>query len=712
MFEIILHRTNYFQTNKKMENELKEALQLLEIAEQSNTQNKTSIYELVHDILNTIMISYMKSLNKQNSYIIMALQKDIVMKLEDRSKINAVVEQNPKKRKKEGNDIEIDGVSDIRSFFIEKSSATTRKLNLQELGLAIDWLNRNKCNKKVKVSLYNSSYEADLIQYRKENDTSDEEAKSRVLDIDRDDIYIILLLRKNSITGYLVFYVNKIKDTGLVLISLEEINTKSILTVDIDVMMLPFMAYIMSYTVENSIIIYSNDTIRYVQSRDIGRNEKFNMKVYTKKWNWIYFTQDNLLKYLDVKVEVEEKNGFSFTFKTTDDDESSDDEFSDDEKTNQHGNRVTVTIASDDESSDDELGDEKKNESSDKVIVTIPLDDKKQDEFINKDGFTFTSQKNVNSLLELNYTGKKDVEIFLKGLTYTPYQFFTKRSNSEAIKTFNRKQDNLIDCNRSTQRFGRKYQLVKKKIQPIIDIINTRLNRCLSFEGTKKRSKYSFDLVLYDSSFKENFLKTLNENVVFGCFDNDLSSSADKGESVIVMATPDNDKSNVVSYLIFSFKELQELKIKTIHIDFSCTDAYFRRKGLSVLLRLIPIWFAIEFNKKTQNLYDTFQFITSQTVVQGSESLLINKFGFTKPTINMIKNMKLTDDEKDIIFNSAYILGNIDQPFREGSEITIRDLIYTRLRSMDASNTFLYFEDKKSMDKINQVINKINECKL
>lgn len=97
--------------------------------------------------------------------------------------------------------------------------------------------------------------------------------------------------------------------------------------------------------------------------------------------------------------------------------------------------------------------------------------------------------------------------------------------------------------------------------------------------------------------------------------------TADMDLEYVVMAI-DKDNGRIASYIAFNTVEGEHNGqfVKAMIFDFSCTDRQYGRRGLSVLLRLLIITFAIR---------QGFTSVISSTN-EASGPLLVNKFGFEK----------------------------------------------------------------------------------
>jgi hypothetical protein len=79
------------------------------------------------------------------------------------------------------------------------------------------------------------------------------------------------------------------------------------------------------------------------------------------------------------------------------------------------------------------------------------------------------------------------------------------------------------------------------------------------------------------------------------------------------------EKEKLASYLAFSIEESENYGDNFIMLKMSCTNIDFRRRGLSTVLRLVPLYFAAE---------QGIQFVASDANKE-SGALLRKKFGFT-----------------------------------------------------------------------------------
>lgn len=601
--------------------------------------NFLKTHEKTLSIKNMNMLKNIKSkstINHSNQEIISHLNKTISSSKSIKNELDdETLPMKKRKRKDNGGgddvdmDVNMDSIKTITSFFTFKSKKVPRDKILKELNAAIEWMNKKKCDKKVAISMYNDSYAEDLLEYRIKLDKKKQPNRSRALNLFQKNIYIILLLRKSVISGFLVFYVRTIEQNGLQLITLEEIEIGSNPTYYADLLMVPFIGLCQSYLKDKCIITYHSPG-RYVQSRDSKLKNTFNMQQYTKnEWGWLKFNVTQLSKQYNMK--------------------------------------------------------KLKLES-----ITPPKEDRK-----------WSGATDIRSQLQN----------FLKDFNYRPYQFYTKDMNDKLKE----KQKELFLCaKRGGMEKSPKFKINAEEIAPIIKIINQMLDNCL-FKKDVNQNKYLYDIKLYDKSYKDQFVKLEKENKIFGCFTTDFDDEIEDGNALIAIATPNNDDNKIVSYLIFSFKKMELFNLKLIKIDFSCTDVYFRRSGLSTLLRLIPIWFARLYNLTTPNSVDRYTFIASETVVLASRKLLIDKFGFVVPKdVNFVDTMDILKLSYDDLGKLISLIqnGTMESPIPIPYRIKkLGPFLYDLMYTFYSVNTFLFMRDGNGLDKFNKVVNDLKLCK-
>lgn len=162
---------------------------------------------------------------------------------------------------------------------------------------------------------------------------------------------------------------------------------------------------------------------------------------------------------------------------------------------------------------------------------------------------------------------------------------------------------------------------LKKELLCIHDIIRKvqdKLDTCFEDNPYSIRCVYTDDYEKIKDIFsvKENNCHTLDS----------LCSKEAKSCFSVVMFMKDTQE--IASYLLFTQNQVSDGSKKFlpegdypdyIHIEYSCTPIKYRRRGLSILLRYVPILFAMKENMSISS--DTNRFSTR---------LLIDKFGFTK----------------------------------------------------------------------------------
>jgi hypothetical protein len=169
----------------------------------------------------------------------------------------------------------------------------------------------------------------------------------------------------------------------------------------------------------------------------------------------------------------------------------------------------------------------------------------------------------------------------------------------------------------------------EEKEPPEMKFKNTDL-----LDNTKLFKKDEFNVI---SRINRILEKSSNNLYMIECYqsgDNELQQLANKNSDcysieenwqsnfvVLTRDITDNDKIvSFVSFGIYSHAVLpNEETGDVVRMEHSCTDKKHRNRGLSVVLRLVPVLFA---------QLSGIRFITSHAVAEGSQSLLKNKYGF------------------------------------------------------------------------------------
>lgn len=130
-----------------------------------------------------------------------------------------------------------------------------------------------------------------------------------------------------------------------------------------------------------------------------------------------------------------------------------------------------------------------------------------------------------------------------------------------------------------------------------------------------------------------------------------------------------NNEGTVISYLSFSIWLNSEGKYDFLLLNDSCTKIDERRRGISMLLRYIPIAYAYQYN---------FTYVGSDTKNVLSRNLLVSKFGFTDLMDPLdLDFIKFIGREYEGVFANT-ILRISDITEIENSE-HVSQLIYNRL---------------------------------
>ncbi len=366
--------------------------------------------------------------------------------------------------------------------------------------------------------------------------------------------------------------------------------------------------------------------------------------------------------------------------------------------------------------------------------ITFLLDDMRQKRHIGWKGIddvnavfnrwisdTHRSGSMVSTESDINTLVGDKVE-FEEVIGFTPDKIYRVDDYNAGKGVMKKLVDTILKC--STEKVTKKMEFTKalemkrKEVKPIIDKLNTELLICHS-KGTD-RNRTGYQIRIYDKTFSKKIIKLLKDTSDCHKFNmRELEIDMDNGKALIILAVPLLSK-DPVSYLVFSFKRNDLFSYREIHIEFSCTDKYFRRSGLSTLLRLIPIWFAIEFNKTVKKKEDRFNFITSQAVAESSQKLLEIKFGFdvnndedyldtddffsdmTFPVLLDIRNALLNDD----------INIETDDYIDKNDKVKVRRYLYSVLHSKTSSNRILYLQDKEKTKKIQEMVDEFdNKCR-
>ena len=139
-------------------------------------------------------------------------------------------------------------------------------------------------------------------------------------------------------------------------------------------------------------------------------------------------------------------------------------------------------------------------------------------------------------------------------------------------------------------------------MENIIRQINTVLNK--------------YHLFLFEDEMINDFLAFISLEEDCHQIDHPLIYENNTIKTFSVMAV---SKKKIVSYLTFSVEKSEISNDMFVQINYTCTKMDNRRKGLSTLLRILPIMYAYE---------NGINFVVSDTNAKSS-GLLKHKFGFT-----------------------------------------------------------------------------------
>lgn len=254
-----------------------------------------------------------------------------------------------------------------------------------------------------------------------------------------------------------------------------------------------------------------------------------------------------------------------------------------------------------------------------------------------------------------------------------------------------------------------KYLLRKKQIEIVVNKFNEKLSSC--------SSDYRISIYNHlDDYF--SLIKMLQNNN--DCHKTTTFKTDNDNRFVLVIVNIFSDEP--VSSLIFDLWESPLLNIRGLYYAYGCTDRYYRRIGHSSLLRIVLIWFILEYNKILSE-DEQYSFITSYAVSSENKKLLKDKLYFDK-----VKYTHSYDSDDDRLFPDIYtpkLIMEIQDAIKNNNldvetnirlkyakYKTIRDYIYLYLQEVYNVNRILYLEDKKKIDLIKKKIEDFsNKCR-